>query len=59
MELKRKTDELPEFPDLFFKSLMEQEYYGLIEFHFMKGHVVRIKKTESYEPEAFNKLIAG
>lgn len=41
-----------------FEKLRNECFFGIVEFHCMDGHVVRIKKIESFEPKEFDRLVA-
>ena len=41
-----------------FEKLRNESFFGIVEFHCMDGHVVRIKKIESFEPKEFDRLVA-
>jgi len=55
MELK--APDVDEAMSAFFAKLKKRDFYGIVEFHFMEGHVVRVKKTESFEPKEFSRLL--
>lgn len=54
-ELKDKEEVVPSF----FEKLKRDGFFGVVEFHCMDGHVVRIKKIESFEPKEFDRLVAN
>lgn len=34
-------------------NLHRERFFGIIEFHFQRGEIVRAKKQETYEPKDF------
>ena len=56
MELK--AIDLDKAMTAFLAKLKKHGFYGIVEFHLMQGHVVRIKKIESFEPNEFSRLLA-
>lgn len=54
---QESKDEGEVVPSLF-EKLRSDGFFGIVEFHCMDGHVVRIKKIESFEPKEFDRLVA-
>ncbi len=50
------TDKEEVVPSLF-EKIKSESFFGIIELHCMNGHVVRIKKIESFEPKEFDRLV--
>lgn len=57
MTTARETRDADEVVPSLFEKLKDEGFFGVVEFHCMNGHVVRIKKTESFEPKEFDRLI--
>ena len=34
-------------------SLRQDHFFGIVELHFQKGDIIRVKKQENYEPKDF------
>lgn len=56
MTTTQETKEQNEVVPSLFDKLRSERFFGVVEFHCMNGHVVRIKKTESFEPKEFDRL---
>ena len=53
-ETQNKDDVIPSL----WEKLRSESFFGIVEFHCMNGHVVRVKKIESFEPKEFDRLVA-
>jgi len=54
----QETEETENTVGSIVEKFKDERLFGVVEFHYMDGHVVRIKKIQSYEPKEFDLLIA-